>query len=70
MEIQEAANQLADKLRPHPWFLTVAIGKSDLEKETLFVYVRSSKKPKLSLVDPLWQGYKVVVKHLGTIRAW
>jgi hypothetical protein len=68
MTADQAANQLDQRLRGHPWYMSVGIGET-AEGPTIFVYVRSSRHPELGALRDGWMGYKVLVRAVGSVRA-
>jgi len=68
MSPDEAARRLDAALRPYSWYSSVGIGQT-ADGPTLFVYVRSDKHRELSKLNHGWQGYRVIVRPVGRIRA-
>jgi hypothetical protein len=68
MTPDQAASLLDKHLRKFPWYLSTGVGRT-IEGDALFVYVKSAKHRELNSITPSWQGYRVVVRPVGSIRA-
>lgn len=66
----KAARMLHEHLTPEPWFQSVGIGATDDGKTCIYVYRRPGKlAPELrKIADEGWQGFRVKVSRLGTVR--
>ena len=67
MTPEQAAARLDSELRPFPWYIAVGIGGSD-DDPTLFVYVRTSRHRKLRELADGWNGYRIAIEKLGSMR--
>jgi hypothetical protein len=68
MTVERAAKYLDERLRKHPWYISVGLG-SGPKGDTIFVYVRSPKHKELTALREGWLGYPVIVRAVGSVRA-
>lgn len=68
MNPKAAAQRLDAKLREYPWYLTTAVG-ADNGQPVLLVYVKSQRGLHARQIPHEWQGFKVVARYMGGVRA-
>jgi hypothetical protein len=64
----QAANQLEQRLKSFPWFISVGVGSID-DGDAIFLYVKSLRHRELRRLGNRWMGYPTVIRATGTIRA-
>jgi hypothetical protein len=70
MNAESAANRLDQRLRGHPWYMSVGVGSTS-DGEQIFVYVKSLRHRELNQLQLQdgWMGYPVKVRAVGTVSA-
>jgi hypothetical protein len=68
MTVEQAAQQLEQRLRGYPWYISVGVGATT-DGDAIFVYVKSLRHRELSSLKDKWMGFPVFVRATGTIRA-
>ncbi len=71
MDIETAAKTLTEALKGEPWFSSVTVGEIDPPGKPpgLVVFVHQDPPAQHPLNVTTWQGYSVVYRHFGAIRA-
>jgi hypothetical protein len=69
MSIEDAANDLSERLRGKPWFTAVGIGEHNSEP-CLFLYVKTIKKDEVLFLEDGWHNYHVEVRRSGTPKVY
>ncbi len=68
MTPEDAARSLDNKLRPHPWYLSIGVGNNEKGQTALFLYVKSIRHKELKSLSTGWMGYEVIIRPVGSIR--
>lgn len=66
MTATEAAEFLADEVSQFPWLVSVGVGTPN-GKETLYVYVKSSRHRELNSIRDGYLGFPVIIENTGKI---
>ncbi len=69
MTPEKAAEQVDEKLRPNPWYVSTGVGAT-VHGPALFIYVKSGRHRELTNLErTVVAGFPVLVRVTGGLRA-